>query len=106
MSKKKLFTLSEMVLAELEQRPVARSDDRVLVYSIYRDYYGVTNDKFVNVLFNTNLPTMESIGRIRRKIQEEREDLRGDKKTEEARLAEQEVYIEFSQMTLDEFIGA
>lgn len=107
MSKKSLFTLSEMVLSELEQRPETRDSDMMLVYSVYRDYYGVRpGEAFFDVIMRDDLPQIESIGRCRRKWQEEREDLRGTKRTQEARLSEQEVYLEYSQMTLDEFMGA
>ena len=93
---KRLFTLTEMVKQELEQRPDTRSDDRLLIYTIYRDHYGIVNDKWMNVIFNRELPNFESIRRCRQKVQQECEELRGNKETQQMRLDAQKEYIEFA----------
>lgn len=101
----KLKKVSQMVREVLEQYPDTRSDDRLLIYTIYRNYYGIVNDKFVNVIMRHDLPNFESIRRCRQKIQEECEELRGDKQTEEARMNEQVEYIDFSRMNFEDLMN-
>ena len=105
MDKSKLYKVTRMVYETLEKYPDTRSDDRLLIYIIYRDYCGVSaNDKFANVIINKDLPSFESIRRARQKIQESNENLRGDKEAEKARLSEQETYINFSNLNLEDII--
>ena len=93
---KKLYTVQEMVRTQLESRPDTRSDDRLLVYNLYRDNYGIVNDKWVNVIFNKELPNFETIRRCRQKLQQENEDLRATKEVQQIRLDEQPKFIEYA----------
>lgn len=101
----KLRKVSQMVREVLENYPDTRSDDRLLIYTIYRNYYGIVNDKFVNVIMRHDLPNFESIRRCRQKIQEECEELRGDKQVEKVRMNAQVEYIDFSRMNLADLMN-
>ena len=74
----KLTKVKSMVLFELTERPETRSSDRILIYRIYDDYYGVANMPFFDVLLMDDLPSFETIRRCRAKIQAERPDLRAN----------------------------
>ena len=80
----------------LEEYPATRDSDRMLIGAVYAIYYGVDvrNEPFGKVLANDNLPSFETIGRCRRKAQEENEALRG--KRDKDRIAMQEEYIEYA----------
>ena len=94
MTKEELKTIEGKVLYELENNPSTRDSDRNLVTAVYMDFYRMTEvTPFVDVMFS-RLPNYESIGRARRKIQETREDLRGSRKAETARMNSQQEYIE------------
>lgn len=96
MTKEELKTIEGKVLYELENNPSTRDSDRNLVTAVYMDFYRMTEvTPFVDVMFS-RLPNYESIGRARRKIQETREDLRGSRKAETARMNSQQEYIEYA----------
>ena len=96
MTKEELKTIEQKVLYELENCPMTRNSDKILVSMVYMDFYNMTNETpFVDVMLS-KLPNYESIGRARRKIQETREDLRGDYNIEAERLSNQEAYIEYA----------
>ena len=98
MTSKKLFTLEQMVVEELERNPRTRDNDRELTLKLHTDYYGVNPyAPYVEVMHNDRLPTQESIGRCRRKVQERRHDLRGSKAKEAIRMAEQKEYIAYAR---------
>lgn len=94
----RLKTIQQMVEDILRQYPGTRSDDRELIQTLYGKYYGVDYYKpFGAVIRDKNLPSFESIRRCRQKLQEHNEDLRGNKKSEDARLTKQEEYIEYAR---------
>ena len=94
----KLMTIQQMVENILRQYPGTRSDDRELIQTLYGKYYGVDYYKpFGAVIRDKNLPSFESIRRCRQKLQEQNEDLRGSKMSEDARLAKQVEYIEYAR---------
>ena len=96
MTKGELKTIEQKVLYELENFPQTRQSDKVLVTALYMDFYGVTaGTPFVDVIHG-KFPNYESIGRVRRKIQEKREDLRADAAIESQRIANQEAYIAYA----------
>ena len=96
MTKEDLKTIEQKALWELEHNPSTRDSDRNLVTAVYMDFYGMTEvTPFVDVMYS-RLPSYESIGRARRKIQETREDLRGKDRIERERLANQEAYIDYA----------
>ena len=92
-----LMTLHDMVLSVLEEVPATRSSDRVLIATVYERYYGVHDEPFYQVMEEmTDLPSIESITRVRRKIQEQREDLRAVKAVETERINRQLDFIEYA----------
>lgn len=94
----RLKTLEKKVLAELEAKPATRDSDRELTLAVYADFYGVSTwTPFAEVMRRKDLPSTESIGRTRRKLQEKNEALRGDKYHEAVRLAAQADYIEYAR---------
>ena len=91
-------TLESKVRAELENRPTTRDDDRELTVYVYRDFYGVNPwAPFAAVLGRNDLPSQETIGRARRKLQEHNEELRGSRHKEKIRMAEQGRFIEYAK---------
>ena len=81
----------------LERFPETRADDRELVKVLYDEFYSVWSEPFYMVMNRKDLPTFESIGRCRRKIQEENEDLRAEKPVEDRRLEAQIDFIEYAR---------
>lgn len=93
----KLYRLEDMVREVLEWDEKARDDDRELTLRIHINYYGINPyAPYCDVMWNDKIPSQESIGRCRRKIQETEFDLRGSKKKEKIRMKEQETYIEYA----------
>ena len=98
MSKKRLQNIEQKVLKILEDDEKSRDDDRRLTVMVHAAYYGINpKSPYWKVMLNQDIPSQESIGRCRRKIQETREDLRGSKAKEKIRMAEQEGYIEYAR---------
>ena len=94
----KIITIHKMVEEILRSYPGTRDDDRELIKTLYGKYYGIDFYKpWGAVIRDKNLPSFESIRRCRQKLQEQNEDLRGSKKSEEARLAKQEEYLEYAR---------
>ena len=94
----KILTIHQMVERILRDYPGTRDDDRELIKTLYGKYYGVDYyNPWGAVIKDKNLPSFESIRRCRQKIQEHNEDLRGTKKSEDARLEKQEEYIEYAR---------
>ena len=92
----RLNTLAKQVEQILEEYPIARNDDRFLVTAVYSKYIDV-DMPFRQVMKDYTLPPFESIRRSRQRVQEGREDLRGDKAVEEIRMKLQEEYIAFAR---------
>lgn len=70
----KLPKVEKMVAEILVANPAARDSDELLVICLYRDYYGIGNESFADVLMmrrRLGLPSQETIGRCRRKLQEQ-----------------------------------
>lgn len=93
----KLKTITAMVWWCLEYVPETRADDRKLIEILYDEFYGVWDEPFYMVLKRKELPSFESIRRCRQKIQEEHEELRADKATEDRRLEAQKDYIDYAR---------
>ena len=93
----KLFRLEDMVRDILARNKRARDDDRELALNVHMEYYGINPyAPYCEVMRNENIPSQESIGRCRRKIQETEFELRGSKKKEAIRMKEQEEYIDYA----------
>lgn len=87
-----------MVEDTLVSYPETRSSDDLLIVHVYRDYYGIRAENFINVMVKRKamkLPSFETIRRCRQKLQEKHEFLRANEATEKARLEAQEKYLEY-----------
>lgn len=94
----RLITLENMVHKVLTENKRARDDDRELALCVWMNYYNVNPyAPVVDVMHNRKLPSQESIGRARRKIQEKDESLRGSKHKEQIRLDAQVDYLEYAK---------
>lgn len=55
--------------------PETRNNDMVLIFKLYKKYYGITKKTLLldvlKLIYNNELPCFESIRRTRQKIQEE-----------------------------------
>lgn len=93
----RLVKMQDKVEHILTQYPITRDDDRMLIGAIYALYYDVDikHESFASVLANGKLPSFETIGRCRRKAQEENEELRG--KRDKERIELQKEYIEYAK---------
>lgn len=93
----KLYRLEDMVREILKRNEKARDDDRELTLRVHMNYYGISPyAPYCEVMWNERIPSQESIGRCRRKIQETDFSLRGSKAKEKIRLAEQSDYIDYA----------
>ena len=94
----RLDTLEEQVREVLKKDPKARNDDRILTLDVWCNIYRVNPwSPICEVMRNKNLPSQESLGRIRRKIQQTDESLRGSKHKESIRMEAQADFIEYSK---------
>ncbi len=99
--------LESMVLKILQRYEITRSDDFVLIYTVYREIaihneicFNMTlTDSFSDMMLNHRkygFPPFESVTRIRRKIFETHPELKPTKITKERKKAEEE-YKEYSK---------
>ena len=96
-SSDRLYRLEDMVREILTENESARDDDRELTLNVHMKFYNINPYScYCHVMRNADIPSQESIGRCRRKIQETDETLRGSKAKEKIRLAEQEMYIDYA----------
>jgi hypothetical protein len=102
--KKKLSEREAKVRRILELFPEARDSDRTLTLLYHTLICGInSNAPYAEVMSTEGLPSEESLGRCRRRIQEKDESLRGTKAKEKIRLEEQVAYIEYAT---DREVGA
>lgn len=95
----RLDTLEEQVRAVLKRDPVARDDDRILTLDVWTNVYGIPPWTPVSeVMRNKELPSQESLGRVRRKIQQKEVHLRGSKHKEKVRLEAQKDYMDYAEL--------
>lgn len=65
----RLDTLEDMVREALKRDPKARDDDRVLTLDVWCNVFNVNPwAPICEVMRNKDLPSQESLGRVRRKI--------------------------------------
>lgn len=94
----RLDTLEDMVRLVLEKDPKARDDDRILTLDVWCNIFGVNPWSPVSeVMRNKDLPSQESLGRVRRKLQQIDESLRGSKQKEKIRMDAQEDYLDYAR---------
>lgn len=92
-----LLTLEAMIRPVLVRKPITRDSDTELALTVWNTYYGINPwSPVCEVMRNECIPSIESIGRCRRKIQEKDETLRGSRHKEKIRMAEQERFIEYA----------
>lgn len=98
----KLDTLEEQVRAVLIKDPKARDDDRILTLDVWCNVYHINPWSPVKeVMRNKNLPSQESLGRVRRKIQQVDESLRGSKYKEKIRMDAQADFMDYANGVSD-----
>ena len=90
-------TIESKVERVLRQHPATRSSDRLLVVTVYDEFYGVFNEPFWQIMARNDLPSIETITRCRRKIQERDESLRANKRIERKRIDRQLDFIEYAE---------
>lgn len=94
----RLNSLEDMVRETLKRDARARDDDRILTLDIWVNVFKVNPwSPVCEVMRNRNLPSQESLGRVRRKIQQRDESLRGSKAKEDIRMNAQADYLEYSE---------
>ena len=100
-----LKTIHNRVKRILEQKPETRNSDMALYIALaqyFEDENGlnITEKPFRYVLGNLKelgLPTIESVGRARRKIQEQHPHLQSEKKVKKMREVQEEEYRKYSK---------
>ena len=94
----RLDTLEDMVREVLKRDPKARDDDRILTLDVWCNVFGINpGSPICEVMRNKDLPSQESLGRVRRKIQQTEENLRGSKTKEQIRLDAQVDYLTYAR---------
>lgn len=96
--KKEFVQINKIVTQILEKNPKTRNSDNELYIAVIEEIGQGNSDKPIGeILLNLKslgLPCYESVGRARRKIQSEREDLRANDVVQDFRTERQ---IEFSE---------
>ena len=109
----KLYDLVKKLLQEKEE---LRGDDDLLYLTVIRivhpywnngrittDIENATIGEFFTSRKSAKLPTFESVTRCRRKVQEERPELKPCKKIQEARTKREEEFYKWSQLKQQSF---
>jgi hypothetical protein len=102
---KRLKDLSKMVKAILEKDKAARNSDSILLLHLLRDIgneHGIDIDRMsVPMLLihgrDLGLPTLESVGRARRKVVEAHPELGSDDDVEAVKMQLEEAYRDFAR---------
>ena len=98
----RLDTLEDMVREVLKKDPKARDDDRILTLDVWCNVFKVNpRSPICEVMRNKDLPSQESLGRVRRKIQQTEENLRGSKAKEQVRMDAQRDYLDYANGVTD-----
>lgn len=93
----RLDNLEDMVRETLKRDPKARDDDRILTLDVWVNIFHVNPYAPVkDVMRNKDLPSQESLGRVRRRLQEKDESLRGTKYKEKIRMNAQKDYLDYA----------
>ena len=98
-------TTHDLVKRILEQRPETRNSDMVLYTALTQHIeeqngLNIAGKSFYYVLCNLKelgLPSIESVGRARRKIQEQCPHLQSEKKVKKMREVQEEEYRKYSK---------
>jgi len=93
----RLKNLEPKVRYVLKNYPRARDNDEELRLKVLEKFYGINPyAPLIQIAHDDSLPSVESLGRARRKIQEKEIELRGTKRKEKIRLEAQKDYIEYA----------
>lgn len=97
----KLNKVENIVKQVLTTYEDSRNDDFVLIYRVYKEINesAMIRELFCEVMLNHKaygLPAFESVSRARRKLQAEHEELRANKKVEDARTNKTSEYIDYA----------
>lgn len=101
----KLNTLTTLVQGILESKPQARESDSTLYYFVLK-HIGSTHNididtmsmpRFLLHLKEYPFPTIESVGRCRRKVVENNPDLAGSKTIQKIRAEKEQEYREYAR---------
>jgi hypothetical protein len=107
-----IIKLYDLVKKLLQEKEGLRGDDDLLYLSVcikifsktsYRNITEMSVGEFFRNRKEYGLPTFESVSRCRRKVQEERPDLKPCKKIQEARTKREEEFYNWSKMKQGEF---
>lgn len=95
----KLHTLHKRVLGILCEDPSTRNSDTQLYIKYISKFYGTRflNQPFVITFTDSTLPKFESIGRVRRKLQELYPHLKADENVEAAKEVMEGEYKEYAK---------
>ena len=89
----KLNMLKDLVFSILKDKPMTRNSDRLLYNEVCTELgYDTHRMTAYEMLHNSEMPSTESVGRARRKAQEEHPELRATPQVADRR---QEPYSEF-----------
>ena len=92
----KLNSIKPVVLEVMEKNEKARDDDMLLYALVCRKFNAdIPNKSFTFALIHhqeLGLPNFESVGRCRRKIQNEREDLQSSESAKRAKTEKEKEY--------------
>lgn len=98
----KLQQVKQIVVETLEESLVARDDDMVLYALVCKKVNpDVVKLPFSEVLLDHadyGIPNLESVGRARRKIQEQRQDLQSSQRARQIKAEREEEFVAFSRM--------
>ena len=96
----KVRDVAEVVKAILEKYPATRETDHLL-YAYVLNHYGLSKMTpywvLVQKIQDKAIPSIETVGRARRKAQELYPELQASKPVHEARINETAQYIDFSK---------
>lgn len=90
--------ITKTVIEILESDEKARNSDRYLSQKFYEQFFGRPACLIsIDEIMSSDVPTMDSITRVRRKVTQENPDLRGIESVEAERYEKQAEYIEWAR---------
>ena len=100
----KLRNLTELVKTIMEQQPETRSSDNLLYLEVLRHYTDVTGKQTLNLpvwvlyqhMTEWNIPSIETVGRCRRKAQQENPHLKAKSEVKGFRYDKETEFVEFA----------
>lgn len=93
----KIDNVRDLVYITLKHEPATRNSDRLLIYSIYKNYFGCGGESFEDVMHNEDLPSFETIRRTRQKVQATHPGLRADEAVSAFRTEREAEFREFAR---------